>query len=108
MLDFDVSPVAFRVNGATYWLAPMTLDDAAAISSHAESTKGEQIIAMRELIASKATSRVPGWWLWLTRRMSPADAVRSLGPAKQAQLFGEWISEYRSVSLGESSGSAVS
>ena len=108
MLDFDVKPVRFRVNGVGYQLSPMSLDDAARMAQYAALTQAEQILAMRELIADAASSRTPSWVLRLFGRLSPAEAVRALGPVKQAHLFGEWIADYRSVSVGESSGSDVS
>lgn len=105
MLDFDENPVQFTLRGVRYWLAPLTLDDAAGMSAHAGKSQREQIGAMVDLLASKGRTSVPAWWLRLTRRPCPDAAVRGLSPTQQAKLFVEWTREYRGVGLGESLGS---
>lgn len=108
MLEFDATPVQFSLRGVHYFLEPLTLDDAATMSEHASSSTRDQIQAMVAMVASKARTRTPSWWLRLTRRPAPDAAVRLLSPVQQAQLFGDWIREYRGVGLGESLGSAGS
>lgn len=107
MLEFDLEPTRFRVRGGTYFLAPLTLDDAERISKHSDAPQHEQISAMADIVASKARSASPSWWLWVTRRLSPEDAVRSLSMPQQAKLFGQWMAEYRGLVPGESTGSGA-
>jgi len=54
-----------------------------------------------EVLSAKARCDTPTWRLKLGRKLSPADAVRSLSVRQQAQLFGEWLGDMRGVVPGE-------
>jgi len=109
MIDFDAdAKTTFRVRGGRYYIEPVSLEDAAAVMRLQKAKQQEQVAAMPELLIAKARSKTPAWWLRVTGRLSPQDAVRSLSAVQQARLFANWMSEFygRGVGPGESSSSA--
>lgn len=110
MQSFDTDRHEFTVRRARYYLDPIDLESAARMSALQELPFQQQIDGLGELLAEKAQSNTPTWWLRLTGRKSPADAVRSLSMTQQARLFQQWIrgnaSSMGMVVPGESSGSA--
>jgi hypothetical protein len=108
MLDFDRPPVSFKVKGEVYHVSSVTLEDAAQMTVLADASVMDQVAAMQKLLAEKVSTPRSRLSLWLRRKPSPRAALASLSAIQQAQLFGEWMSEWkaRGVVPGESSGSA--
>lgn len=110
MLDFEPERHEFTVSRVRYYLDPFDFLDATHVAALEGKTVPEQVETLRELMADKAGTDTPAWWLKLMRRKSPADAVRSLSTPQQARLFQAWMrgnaSSMGLVVPGESSGSA--
>lgn len=110
MQSFDTDRHNFTVRGGRYHLEPLDFDAAARMAALQELPFQEQIDGLAKLLAEKAASDTPTWWLRLTGRKTPADAVQSLSMTQQARLFQEWLrgnaSSMGMVVPGESSGSA--
>jgi hypothetical protein len=102
MLDFDDTRVTFRVKKVDYYLLPLSFGDVPAVGDalQVEDLKGQADLLVLAL-SQKARCNIPSWRLRLTRKLSPADAVRSLSVRQQAQLFGEWLGDMRGVVPGE-------
>lgn len=107
MIDFDDPRVTFKVKGALYYLLPLSFDDVPAVGGALQvDTLQTQADLLVDVLTRKARCDRPSWWLRLTRKPTPADAVRALSVRQQAHLFGEWLGDLRDVVPGESNGSA--
>lgn len=102
MLDFDDTRLTFRVKGQDYYLLPLSFGDVPEVGSalEVEGLKSQADILV-DVLAKKARCDKAAWRLKLARKMSPADAVRSLGVKQQARLFGDWLGDLHGVVPGE-------
>lgn len=102
MLNFDDPRVTFRVKRVEYYLLPLSFGDVPSVGGalQLDDLKGQADLLVG-LLSEKARCDIPGWWLFLTRKLSPADAVKSLSVRQQARLFGEWLGDMNGVVPGE-------
>lgn len=102
MLDFDDTRVTFRVKKVDYHLLPLSFGDVPEVGEALQvGDLKSQADLLVQVLSQKARCDIPRWRLKLTRKLSPADAVKSLSVRQQAQLFGEWLGDMRGVVPGE-------
>ena len=94
----------FKVDGKTFYVPSVTIEDIATFADMAKLPPQEQAAKFREVIESKARADL-NWWQRLTGANPARKAVQSLSIAQVSQLFKEWASA-QSVTPGESSRSA--
>jgi len=94
----------FKVDGKTYWIPSVTIEDIATFGELAKLPTEEQAAKFRSVIESKAQADLKLWQRMFG--LNPArKAVESLSIAQVSQLFKEWASA-QAVLPGESSRSA--
>lgn len=92
----------FTVDGAPYFLPGVTIGDYEEVGKLASMETDEQIVAFRQLLATRA--KTPNVWAFW--RKHPRAAVSSLSPKQLTALFTAWTGFGKSV--GESSSSPES
>jgi|SRR5690606_36180955 hypothetical protein len=88
----------FTIDGAKFFLPPLSIQDVATVQGFAKLAPLEQATAMGDLLKSRATC--PWWQFWV----SPSKAVGGLGLKQQSELFTAWAAA-GGISVGESSSS---
>lgn len=88
----------FTIDGARFFLPPLSITDVEAVQALAKLSHLEQAAAMGELLKVRATR--PRWRFW----SNPAKAVGSLGLKQQSELFTAWAAA-GGIGVGESSSS---
>lgn len=97
----------FGIDGRTYFLPSPTVEDAVKFSTLEVSEDPNQLaILMRDILLEKARPLKRTFWDVLIGRNPALKVIKNLGVAQTSAIFTAWATSVRSVSLGESSGSA--
>lgn len=97
----------FEVDGKTYYLPAVSIEDISGFSELAKLEPTEQARQFRAILEGKALAGKLTWWQKLTNQNPGRKAVEQLSLSQLSELFTEWASASKAVSPGERSRSAA-